>query len=183
MLFQTPYSYLTMLSLPMLLAGSVSAASIFSLSYGRLTLPFLDIWGSGPQQDALKVEEDVKVPVVLGVMSKCPDALICEATMDKVLKQVNDKVDLSLSFIGTCVCTLLESVLDHLTYHLHHCTCIGLMDQSQVSVLTVRMAKVSAQATFSSSALWHTLSRRLGGTSFNAKTSMDGVRLVTQVLR
>ena len=87
-----------MLSLTLLLAGSASAASIFSLSYGRLTLPFLDIWG---QQDALNVEDEVKVPVVLGVMSQCPDALICEATMDKVLSQVNDKVDLSLSFIGT----------------------------------------------------------------------------------
>jgi hypothetical protein len=42
-----------------------------------------------------------KVPVVLGVMSRCPDALTCEAVFDRVLKQVGNKVDLSLSFIGT----------------------------------------------------------------------------------
>ena len=46
---------------------------------------------------------DVKVPVTLGVMSRCPDALLCEAVFDKVVAQVGDKMELSLSFIGTCV--------------------------------------------------------------------------------
>ncbi|KAI0939272.1 hypothetical protein AcV5_000737 [Taiwanofungus camphoratus] len=43
---------------------------------------------------------DTKVPVTLGVMSRCPDALLCESVFDHVLKRVGDKVDLSLSFIG-----------------------------------------------------------------------------------
>jgi hypothetical protein len=92
-----------MLSLPLLLAAMASAASIASITFARLTLPFLNfnLWGNDPEQGMLGLEDDVKVPVLLGVMSQCPDALICEATMDKVLAQVNDKVDLSLSFIGT----------------------------------------------------------------------------------
>lgn len=43
---------------------------------------------------------DIKVPVQLGVMSKCPDALLCEATFNNVLAQVWDKVDLSLVYIA-----------------------------------------------------------------------------------
>lgn len=49
---------------------------------------------------SLKKNDTVKVPVVLGVMSRCPDALLCESVFDRVLKQVIDKVDLSLSFLG-----------------------------------------------------------------------------------
>ena len=44
---------------------------------------------------------DVKVPVVLGVMSRCPDAILCETVFDRVLEKVADKIDLSLTFIGT----------------------------------------------------------------------------------
>ncbi|KIJ70574.1 hypothetical protein HYDPIDRAFT_105310 [Hydnomerulius pinastri MD-312] len=44
--------------------------------------------------------EDVKVPVVLGVMSRCPDAMLCESVWDRVLQRVGDKVDISLSFIA-----------------------------------------------------------------------------------
>jgi len=43
---------------------------------------------------------DAKVPVQLGVMSKCPDALLCEATFNGVLEKVKDKVDLSLVYIA-----------------------------------------------------------------------------------
>lgn len=45
-------------------------------------------------------DTNVKVPVVLGVMSRCPDAILCESVFDQVLKEVADKVDLSLTFIG-----------------------------------------------------------------------------------
>jgi hypothetical protein len=41
-----------------------------------------------------------KVPVVLGVMSQCPDALLCESVFDDVLKVVAEKVDVSLTFLG-----------------------------------------------------------------------------------
>jgi hypothetical protein len=47
--------------------------------------------------------DDVKVPVVLGVMSRCPDALICESVFSDVLKEVGDKVNVSLSFIAKFV--------------------------------------------------------------------------------
>ena len=41
-----------------------------------------------------------KVPVILGVMSQCPDALYCEEVFDRVLEHVGDIIDLQLSFIG-----------------------------------------------------------------------------------
>jgi len=41
-----------------------------------------------------------KVPMMLGVMSRCPDALHCESVIDRVLKNVRHKVDLSLTFIA-----------------------------------------------------------------------------------
>ena len=44
--------------------------------------------------------DDVKVPVVLGVMSACPDAIVCESVFDRVLERVADKIDLRLTFIG-----------------------------------------------------------------------------------
>ncbi|KAH7929437.1 hypothetical protein BV22DRAFT_1002700 [Leucogyrophana mollusca] len=44
--------------------------------------------------------DDVKVPVILGVMSRCPDAILCESVFNRVLQRVGDKVDISLSFIA-----------------------------------------------------------------------------------
>ena len=49
------------------------------------------------------VTQDLKVPVVLGVMSACPDAILCESVFDRVLQQVGNKVELSLTFLGTSV--------------------------------------------------------------------------------
>ncbi|EJU06576.1 hypothetical protein DACRYDRAFT_19671 [Dacryopinax primogenitus] len=40
------------------------------------------------------------VPVTLGVMSRCPDAALCESVFDDVLNKVMSKVELSLTFIG-----------------------------------------------------------------------------------
>ncbi|KAL0949976.1 hypothetical protein HGRIS_009990 [Hohenbuehelia grisea] len=42
-----------------------------------------------------------KVPVQLGVMSRCPDAMLCESVFDKVYKEVGDKIDLSAVYIAT----------------------------------------------------------------------------------
>lgn len=52
------------------------------------------------QTSAVDSLPDVKVPVQLGVMSKCPDALLCEATFNSVLDKVKDKVDLTLIYIA-----------------------------------------------------------------------------------
>lgn len=43
---------------------------------------------------------DIKVPVQLGVMSRCPDALLCESRFNDVLEKVGNKVDLSLVYIA-----------------------------------------------------------------------------------
>lgn len=59
--------------------------------------------------------EDVRVPVVLGVMSRCPDAMLCEAVWDRVLQRVGDKVDISLSFIAKYVHVLKVSGTPRLT--------------------------------------------------------------------
>jgi hypothetical protein len=43
----------------------------------------------------------LKVPITLGVMSRCPDALACEAVFTNVLKRVDhDKVDIDLTFVA-----------------------------------------------------------------------------------
>ncbi|KAG6854792.1 hypothetical protein C0991_001219 [Blastosporella zonata] len=46
------------------------------------------------------VIDDVKVPVQLGVMSRCPDALLCENVFNQVLKKVSDRVDISLVYVA-----------------------------------------------------------------------------------
>ena len=51
-------------------------------------------------QDELRTISDIKVPIQLGVMSRCPDALLCESTFNDVLSKVIDKVDLSLVYIA-----------------------------------------------------------------------------------
>jgi len=51
-------------------------------------------------QDELRTVTDVKVPVQLGVMSRCPDALLCESKFNEVLPKVIDKVDFSLVYIA-----------------------------------------------------------------------------------
>jgi len=37
----------------------------------------------------------------LGVMSRCPDALLCETLFDKVIPRVAEKIDLSLAYVAT----------------------------------------------------------------------------------
>jgi hypothetical protein len=51
-------------------------------------------------QDESRTVPDIKVPIHLGVMSRCPDALLCESTFNEVLSRVIDKVDLSLVYIA-----------------------------------------------------------------------------------
>ncbi|EIW61318.1 uncharacterized protein TRAVEDRAFT_142961 [Trametes versicolor FP-101664 SS1] len=78
------------LALICLLAGLVSLAH--GAVAGSLGVQTSDAYTGG--------FDDVKVPVVLGVMSRCPDAVLCETVFDHVLQRVADKVDLSLTFIG-----------------------------------------------------------------------------------
>jgi Gamma interferon inducible lysosomal thiol reductase (GILT) len=46
---------------------------------------------------------DEKVRVQLGVMSRCPDALLCENVFNQVLEKVYEKIDLSLTYVAKCV--------------------------------------------------------------------------------
>lgn len=52
------------------------------------------------QDDALLTVDDVRVPVTLGVMSQCPDAMLCESVFDQVLKKVMNIVDMTLTYVG-----------------------------------------------------------------------------------
>ncbi|SCZ91716.1 BZ3500_MvSof-1268-A1-R1_Chr5-1g07626 [Microbotryum saponariae] len=61
---------------------------------------------NGASQTAFKVqvqvdpEQDNKVPIRLAVMSKCPDAELCESVFDRVLDKVGTLVDIKLLYIG-----------------------------------------------------------------------------------
>jgi len=44
---------------------------------------------------------DNKVPVQLGVMSRCPDAVLCEKVFNKVLQKVSEKVELSFLYVAS----------------------------------------------------------------------------------
>ncbi|KAJ7507799.1 hypothetical protein B0H11DRAFT_1968697 [Mycena galericulata] len=54
----------------------------------------------GRAQVALQNEMKIRVPVELGVMSRCPDALLCESVFDQVLQKVGSKMDLSLVYVA-----------------------------------------------------------------------------------
>ena len=75
----------------------LSFVSIFaSTTVSRVLDPFLI-----QQSGAWIEDEPTKVPVTLGVMSGCPDAILCESVFDRVIERVADKIDLQLTFIGT----------------------------------------------------------------------------------
>jgi len=42
----------------------------------------------------------IRVPVTLGVMSRCPDALLCETLFDNVIPRVAEKINLSLVYVA-----------------------------------------------------------------------------------
>jgi len=74
----------------------ISILSVFNFVTGIFHLPV-------PQSTAPVTHGllDRKVPVILAVMSKCPDAVACEAVFDDVLTEVGDMMDLQLTFIAT----------------------------------------------------------------------------------
>lgn len=44
--------------------------------------------------------DGLRVPVILGVMSRCPDALLCETLFDKVIPKVAEKIEVSLAYVA-----------------------------------------------------------------------------------
>ena len=84
------------------LSFSIAIASIIS---GPLVVQDIVL------QSSESFDADTKVPVELGVMSRCPDALLCESVFNNVLHKVSDKVDLSLRYVAKCVDIWSFSVL------------------------------------------------------------------------
>lgn len=55
------------------------------------------------QHQQSPVHSDVKVRVQLGVMSRCPDALLCENVFNHVLDKVAGKMAFSLTYVAKWV--------------------------------------------------------------------------------
>jgi len=45
-------------------------------------------------------DNNTRVPIVLGVMSRCPDALLCESVLDSAFDQTWNIINIDLSFVG-----------------------------------------------------------------------------------
>ncbi|KAE8221976.1 hypothetical protein CF319_g4753 [Tilletia indica] len=83
----------SLLALATTLATSTAAISIPSLQR-----PF---FSSSPDHAILNTQATPRrVEVTAGVMSRCPDAHYCEATLDRILDRVNSKVKLHLTYLG-----------------------------------------------------------------------------------
>lgn len=104
--------------------------------------PFIRIQGETPYQT------DVKVPVQLGVMSQCPDALLCESLFKTVFETVKEKADLSLVYVARC------HIYSHVSSRAIELTIIanpGLTHQTMSSGFGVDMAHKNAPETCNSS--------------------------------
>lgn len=85
----------------LLFLSLINIMTIFS-PMALLFLPAV-VLALGPivvQDGTLLQHNDVKVPVTLGVMSQCPDAMLCEAVFDQVLKKVIGIVDIQLTYVA-----------------------------------------------------------------------------------
>jgi hypothetical protein len=83
----------------MLLRGVLLVVSLYvTVTYAGSTDTQEALSGPGPLTDAHH-----RVPVMLGVMSRCPDALLCETLFDKVIPKVAPKIDLSLAYVARYV--------------------------------------------------------------------------------
>lgn len=85
---------------------SVASAGTIPMNREALLVPSREEW------------HDIRrVPITLGVMSRCPDALTCEAVFDDVLRRVGyEKVDLALTFIARLVCK--GPLHPHISFHI-----------------------------------------------------------------
>lgn len=72
----------------------------FTLCSVSMLVSGLKVPDIASQQPWDVVINDIKVPVQLGVMSRCPDALLCENTFNQVLQKVSGRVDLSLIYVA-----------------------------------------------------------------------------------
>lgn len=75
----------------MLSQSIVTILTLCLVAVNASARPVQQSWSSNSHQ----------VPVTLGVMSRCPDALLCETLFDSVIPRVAEKIDLSLTYIAT----------------------------------------------------------------------------------
>ena len=84
-------------SLPVIVASAVILATAVTVAHAAA--PVFTV----QEMPQVVLPQNTKVPVLLGVMSQCPDAIYCEDVFNDVLTRTLDKIDLSLTFIGKCV--------------------------------------------------------------------------------
>lgn len=89
-------SYLYLLALPLTTSAMLLIPETTPTIIPQLTAPnFLPL-----QQDDVLHPFATRVNLTLGVMSRCPDALFAEASLDKIFGKVNEKIRLEFSYIG-----------------------------------------------------------------------------------
>jgi hypothetical protein len=93
--------YYSAYSIPMgrNLAQAILAVTTFAVATASL-LPSPIVQDDVQYNFDTHIKPNIKVPVALGVMSQCPDALICESIFDQVLHKVANKMDLTLRYIA-----------------------------------------------------------------------------------
>lgn len=71
----------------------------------QLVLTFVILHSAlASQISFISTKVSIPVRVDLGVMSRCPDALLCEEVFDQVISKVGlEKIDLRLDYIAKCV--------------------------------------------------------------------------------
>lgn len=71
---------------------------LFPAAIVAVRFPFvLQDYGQNRQS---ATHHNVKVSVQLGVMSRCPDALLCESVFNGVMERVAEKMELSLTYVA-----------------------------------------------------------------------------------
>jgi hypothetical protein len=109
----------------------------------------------------------LRVPVTLGVMSRCPDALLCETLFDSVIPRVSKKIELSLAYVATYV---LTQILSDPSGLIGQPFSTVSMDQIQISAPLACMVPLNAPEMYNSCALQSTRQCGHGGNSSCAKT-------------
>ena len=89
-LFATVFHHLLTIYYSMILS---TLTLRLSLAASMLARPVEQVTWSSP------LTSDVKVPIMLGVMSRFPDALMCESVFNQVLPKVEGKIDLALTYV------------------------------------------------------------------------------------
>ena len=122
---------------------SKSVVTTLSLCLVASARPVQQSWSSN----------SLRVPVTLGVMSRCPDALLCETLFDSVIPRVTEKIKLSLTYVATYV---PKHTLSDLSGLIGQSFSTVSMDQIQISASLACMDPLNAPGMYNSCALQST---------------------------